>query len=85
MNRCSAGNDPELCCVGDPWNNNRFDPRFHADPLMPSDIAAAELHELDPHDVDHHLEAIHGWEPHEPDYDEEAERAAECLCEGGCE
>lgn len=83
MKRCSAGNDPDLCCVGEPWTT--FDPRFHAEPLMPSVIAAAALHELDPHDVDHHLEAVHGWEPHDPDYDEEAERAAECLCEGGCE
>ncbi len=85
VNRCSIGNEPELCCVGDPWNHPRFDPQFHMEPLLPAVISAAKNHELDPHLVDWHLEAIHGWEPHDAKYDVEAEAAAECLCRGGCE
>jgi hypothetical protein len=80
--RCSAGNDPERCCVGDPWAN--INP-YYDDPLPSAVIQIAARHGVEPHILDHHVEGVHGWEPHDVGYDTAVEAAAACLLAGGCE
>jgi len=53
-------------------------------PVDPRVSAYAKEHSLDEKVLDWHLEAIHGWEGHNPGYEEAIEQAAECLANGGC-
>lgn len=82
---CSLGNLAKNCCVGDPWEvlrkmgNNGIGFRIFGEPLFPEVIATAKLYEIDPHDLDWHVEAIHGWEPHDTGYKLQVESAAECM------
>lgn len=46
---------------------------------------AAAKHDLDPAALDWHVEAVHGWEPHNDGYEDAIRQAAECLANGGCE
>lgn len=48
-------------------------------------IKAALTKGLDPVKVDWHLEAVHGWESHDPGYIEIGLRGTiECMLKGGC-
>ncbi len=87
QSRCSAGRPPEVCCVGQPWEapNLGLQIRNWGEPLYPEVIDAAVRHRLDPHALDRHVEAVHGWEPHDAGYAEAVELAAQCLLSGGCE
>lgn len=80
--RCSAGNDPARCCVGDPWAD--FSP-YDVEPLPSAVIRVAAQRGVDPHALDQHVEAIHGWEPHDAGYGDHVAAAADCLLAGGCE
>lgn len=47
----------------------------------------ARNYSLNPVELDWHVEAEHGWEPHDDGYDEAVLQAAECLLRdptGGC-
>jgi hypothetical protein len=81
--KCSQGNVPERCCVGDPWGT--FDPYRDAEPLHPYTIQIASQTGVDPHDLDWHIEAEHGWEAHNPGYEGTVVWAAGCLLNGGCD
>lgn len=53
--------------------------------IDPRVVQAAMSAGLLPMDVDWHLEAIHGWEPHDPGYIEKGLTGTiECLKKGGC-
>jgi len=80
--RCSAGNEAGRCCVGDPWAT--FSPH-DVEPLPPAVIRVAADHGVEPHALDEHVEAIHGWEPHDVGYDAHVAAAALCLLDGGCQ
>lgn len=58
---------------------------MNGEPIPDEVIQVAELYKLNPKDLDWHVEAIHGWEPHDLRYFEAVYQAAECLAEGGCE
>ncbi len=47
--------------------------------LFPAVVKAAGRHLVDPEAVDWHLEADHGWEPHDRGYVGMAEIAARCV------
>lgn len=48
-------------------------------------IVTAVRRGVDPEILDWHVEAVHGWEPHDTGYASAVEQAADCLQEGGCE
>lgn len=80
-----VGNDPAKCCL--PGASERvtvYDIMAFGEPLA-SEVAdiAAELG-LDPHELDWHVEAVHGWEPHDEGYTSGVRCAADCLRAGGC-
>jgi hypothetical protein len=82
-----VGGDPALCCQPGAWDRmgamGEHGFRAHGEPLPPevADIAAAEG--VDPHDLDHHVEAIHGWEPHDEGYGAAVAASVECVKNGG--
>lgn len=80
--RCAAGADPTRCCVGDPWADMNV---YCDDPLQPDVIRVAAERGVEPHALDHHVEGVHGWEPHDLGYADAVVKAAECLQSGGCE
>lgn len=83
---CSAGNDPARCCVGDPWAGlDETSARHFGEPLPPDVIQVAAERGIDPHELDHHVEAVHGWEPHDTGYANQVANAADCMASGGCE
>lgn len=59
---------------------------MHEEPLIDERVSRyAEEHNIDADKLDWHLEAIHGWEPHNRGYEEAIEAAAECMTHGFCE
>lgn len=59
---------------------------YYEEPLIDSRVQEyADTYGLDAKELDWHLEAIHGWEPHDRDYVDMIPQAARCLIEGGCE
>lgn len=81
-----VGNNPSLCCLPGAWDRATVhDIMGHGEPLpaVVADTAAATG--VDPHTLDWHVEAVHGWEPHDPRYGDHVRAAAECLLAGGCE
>lgn len=82
---CSAGNEAARCCVGDPWADLDIGyVRTYGEPLPLSVIRVAAERGIDPHSLDWHVEAVHGWEPHDVGYDERVPEAAECVARGTC-
>ncbi len=86
---CSAGNRPDLCCTPGAWERlqamGEGGFRAHGEPLPPAVIDVATEHRIDPHTLDWHVEAVHGWEPHDVGYPDRVVEAATCLASGGCE
>lgn len=81
-----VADDPALCCLPGAWDRMATLPHgfmVHGEPLPPevADIAAAEG--VDPHRLDHHVEAIHGWEPHDEGYAQAVAASVECVKNGG--
>lgn len=85
---CSAGNDPALCCTTSAWERlqamGESGLRAHGEPLPPIVVEVAGQCGLDPHALDWHVEAEHGWEPHDDGYDRAVNAAAFCVLSGGC-
>ena len=85
---CSAGNDPALCCTPGAWERlqamGESGIRAHGEPLPPVVVEVAAANGLDPHALGHHVEAEHGWEPHDAGYGTAVSAAAFCLMSGGC-
>lgn len=79
--RCTAGNDPARCCVGDPWSD--ISPHGQ-EPLDPAVIAVAATSGIDPHTLDYHVTGVHGWESHDIGYAAAVAAAAGCIGAGGC-
>lgn len=50
----------------------------------PRVVAYAAEHGLSVDELDEHLEAVHGWEPHDDGYEAAIVDAAVCLALGGC-
>ncbi|HEY6117698.1 MAG TPA: hypothetical protein VI172_17220 [Candidatus Dormibacteraeota bacterium] len=76
--------DPALCCLPGVWDRVAVhDVMAYGEPLPPAvaDIAAAEG--VDPHHLGHHVEAIHGWEPHDEGYAQAVAASVECVKNGG--
>lgn len=73
-----------FCCVGAPWDSPDIAMQimYWGEPLYPSVIEVAARTGLDPHDLDWHVEAEHGWEPHDTGYDKAVEQAAACMLAG---
>lgn len=84
--RCSAGRPPLVCCVGHPWDNAGIVPQVRqwGEPLPQEVIDTAVKHGLDPHALDWHVDAVHGWEPHDKGYADAVAEVARCLLAGGC-
>jgi hypothetical protein len=59
--------------------------RAHGEPLPQPVIDVAAARGIDPHTLDWHVEAVHGWEPHDLGYRDRVGEAAGCLAAGGCE
>jgi hypothetical protein len=57
----------------------------HGEPLPQAVIDVAAARGIDPHALDWHVEAIHGWEPHDVGYRDRVGEAVDCLAAGGCE
>jgi hypothetical protein len=55
------------------------------DPVPSAVIQVAEETGIDPRALDWHVEAEHGWEPHDVGYVDAVRAAARCLQAGGCE
>ncbi len=85
---CTAA-DPALCCLPGAWarigalGEHGF--RAHGEPLPEAVINTAADRGVEPHALNWHVEAVHGWEPHDAGYDDHVVAAAECLAAGGCE
>jgi len=86
---CSGGSDPTLCCIPGAWGRmqalGEIGFRTHGEPLPDEVIDTAAERGIDPHALDWHVEAIHGWEPHDVGYRRAVGIAADCLAAGGCE
>lgn len=83
--RCAGGADPAHCCVGDPWADLDIAyVRTYGEPLPPAVITVAAERGVEPHALDHHVEGIHGVEPHDLGYADAVSQAADCLLRGGC-
>lgn len=87
--RCSAGNDPALCCTPGAWERlggmGEAGFRVYGEPLPEEVVAVAATNGLDPHVLADHVEAVYGWEPHDAVYGTAVSTAAFCLASGGCE
>lgn len=81
VTRCKAGNDPARCCVGNPWDTHTM---HEPEPLDEAVIAVAAERDVDPHALDDHVTAVHGWEPHDVGFDQAVTIAAYCLIRGEC-
>ncbi len=55
------------------------------EPLPKEIIDVAAGLGVEPHALDHHVEGVHGVEPHDRGYRDAVELAARCLLDGGCE
>ena len=62
----------------------RWDPYLDDVPLPSAVYDVAWVTGLRPADLDHHVEAVHGWEPHDRGYRSAVVSAAGCLINGGC-
>jgi hypothetical protein len=86
--RCSAGNDSALCCTPGVWGRlqamGEAGLRALGEPLPDAVMDVAASRGLDPHELDHHVEGEHGWEPHDTGYATAVSAAAFCLASGGC-
>ncbi len=80
---CAAGRIPTQCCVGDPWADV-FSVMHYGEPLDPAVISAAEETGVDPHELDWHVRAIHGWESHDSGYATHVAETARRLRHDGC-
>lgn len=59
---------------------------WHEEPLIDARVQAyADEHGIDAKELDWHIEAVHGWEPHDRDYVSMIPQSAACLLRGGCE
>jgi hypothetical protein len=85
---CPAGNDPALCCTPGAWGRlqamGEVGFRAHGEPLPPEVVEVASANGLDPHTLAWHVEAEHGWEPHDEGYTIAVSAAAFCVKSGGC-
>lgn len=85
---CDAA-DPALCCLPGAWDRmaamGEHGFRHHGEPLPEAVINVAAERGIEPHALDRHVEAVHGWEPHDPGYGDHVVVAAECLAGGGCD
>lgn len=81
--------DPSLCCQPGAWERlqamGESGFRAYGEPLPFDVIDVAARRGVDPHALDHHVEGVHGWEPHDVGYRDRVGDAAECLLAGGCE
>lgn len=68
--------------TGTPWDT--FDARVDPEPYPVCVYYIADLTGLDPKNLNWHVEAIHGWEPHDVGYRAAVVTAAGCLLAGGC-
>lgn len=84
---CTAGLPPEVCCVGRPWDVADLAGQVArwGEPLPQVVIDVAARCGLNPHDLDWHVEAVHGQEPHDDGYDAAVGQSAEHLLAGQCE
>lgn len=80
---CSVGNNPALCCTLGAWGRlqamGEAGFRAHGEPLPQAVIDVAAERGVDPHALDEHVEAVHGWEPHDVGYADRVGEAADCL------
>lgn len=59
---------------------------YYEEPLIdPRAEELAPVYGVDAKELDWHVEAVHGWEPHDSFYVEALHQSARCLLEGGCE
>lgn len=83
------GSDPTLCCLPGAWQRmqalGESGFRAYGEPLPVDVIDVAAARGGEPHALDWHVEAVHGWEPHDTGYRERVGEAADCLLAGGCE
>jgi hypothetical protein len=81
--------DPALCCLPGAWERmaamGEHGFRAYGEPLPEAVIEVAAVRGIEPHALDWHVEAIHGWEPHDVGYRDHVGAAAECLASGGCD
>lgn len=75
----------DLCCLPGAWQRvqamGEVGFRYHV-PLPEAVIEVAAATGVDPHELDWHVEAEHGWEPHDPGYADRVAEAAVCIQEG---
>jgi hypothetical protein len=84
--RCEAGNIAIHCCVGYPWEGlTAWQVMCYGEPLPAEVIHTATATGLEPHALHHHVEGVHGNEPHDPGYPAAVAAAARCMLAGGCE
>lgn len=87
--RCAANANPALCCTPGAWEQlaemGERGFRTYGEPLPEEVIAVAAARGIEPHALDHHVEGVHGVEPHDMRYPEAVKAAAACLTKGECE
>jgi hypothetical protein len=84
MTTHGSGLPRDLCCLPGAWDRvTVHDVMAYGEPLPPevADVAAREG--VDPHQLDYHVEAVHGWEPHDEGYPAAVAAAVECVKNGG--
>jgi hypothetical protein len=84
---CTAGLPPQVCCVGRPWDVPDLAGQIArwGEPLPQTLIDVAAAYGLKPHDLEWHVEAVHGWEPSDVGYPEAVEVSAGHLLSGHCQ
>lgn len=84
---CSIGSLSMYCCEGDAWDNvhktGTMGFYVYGAPLPQKVIDVSPLYGIDPHDLDWHVEAVHGWEFHDQGYDDQVLAIAECMMDAG--
>lgn len=84
--RCSAGKRADECCLPGAWDRITLAGLYgHGEPLPTEVIDAAAEHDVDPHQLDWHVEAVHGWEPHDVGYADAVRASVDCLTGDNCE
>lgn len=79
-------NDPSLCCLPGAWDRATVaDIRAYGEPLPPEVADTAAETGVDPHQLDWHVTAEHGREPHDQGYADAVKAAVKCVKnEGVC-